>query len=161
MRIDTKFISIAFAKAIYVPAVCAAVLVAANMTSAADISRDFARDAKRDAQTKAHSNPKDKFVYRYTSKEQAKKETVRGIAPGTHMSSNAPAGRTLSKQGAKERFGLKTIPDVREKILLKKGSSIKTNKTISGKAGVGETVAASRIGKDKIVDVKRLRDRRK
>jgi hypothetical protein len=156
-----KFITaafIAFAVGAASPTVEAGGLGKAITTAA--VKKAFRRDLARDMATAAKPLPKDRMVWRYTTRNQAKLETKRGLAAHTHMTSRVHPGRPLSAQGAQRKFGLPAMPQVRETIRLPKGHPARFNKALRGTPGVGEVTSPTRISRDAIVRVDPIRARK-
>jgi hypothetical protein len=89
--------------------------------------------------------PAPRTVHRYVSPSQAKKETRTGIAPGSHMTARAPAGRPPNPGTAASRYGLRRTPGVRETIELPKGFPVRHNKVPGGRPGAGEITSSRRV----------------
>jgi hypothetical protein len=102
------------------------------------------KDLDRDRKTKPAPLTRDRTVFRYTSKEQAKIEVKKGIPPGSHMTATGGAGRPLSAAEAKRRYGLKKTPEARLTVPLKKGDNVRSNRAYGGEKGRGELTAAQR-----------------
>jgi hypothetical protein len=96
------------------------------------------KDLDRDNKTKTKSLPQDRTVYRYTTKDKAKIEAKKGVAPESHLTTKGGPGRPLSAAEAKRRYGLEKSPDVRETVELKKGDKVRSNRVIGGERGRGE-----------------------
>ena len=102
----------------------------------------FRQEAARDVATVAKPLVKPRTVYRYTSSERAVQEVKQGLAAHRHMTSVARPGRPLSSEAAQRRYGLLDKPDVRETIRLPQGFSVRHNKVLGGKAGLGEITSS-------------------
>jgi hypothetical protein len=103
------------------------------------------RDLLRDRVTRVRPLPKDRTVFRYTSKQRATQELRRGIGPGSHMTARGGPGRPLGSAEAKRRYGLPQEPQARETIRLSSGQGIRSNRAIGGKRGVGELTSPERL----------------
>ena len=114
------------------------------------VKKDMARDKK----TKAKPLLKDRTVYRYTTKERAKIEAKKGIAPGSHVTAKGGPGRPLSAAEAKHRYGLKETPEVRESVELKKGDKVRSNRVIGGEKGTRELKTTQREKVTKSLDLR-------
>jgi hypothetical protein len=96
------------------------------------------RDIERDRATAPRILERDRLVSRYTTMKRARIEAREGLAAGTHFTSRLRPGRPLSAEYARARYGLPIRPEVRERILLKRGTSVRMNKALGGKPGMGE-----------------------
>ena len=103
------------------------------------------RDAARDARTAVRSLPREKTVFRYTSRSQVARELRTGLAPGTHMTAKGGSGRALGAGAAQARYGLPKRPEVRETVRLPAGFPARSNKSIGGSVGVGEITSPKRV----------------
>ncbi len=108
-------------------------------------AQTFRRDLLRDQATRVRPLPKDRTVFRYTSKERAGQELLKGIPPGSHMTSRGGPGRPLSAEKAQRRYGLPQKPEARETIRLPKGQPMRFNRALGGAAGVGEGSSPKRV----------------
>lgn len=115
------------------------------------------RDLLRDRATRVRPLPKDRTVFRYTSKEGAQQEIQRGIPPGSHMTGRGGSGRPLSSTEARRRYGLPQKPEVRETVRLPKGQPTRSNRAIGGAPGVGESTSSKRVPPEAIKNVVPLR----
>lgn len=120
-------------------------------------ARTLRRDLLRDRATRVRPLPKDRTVYRYTSRDRVREELRRGIPPGSHMTSRGGAGRPLTPEQAQRRYGLPQKPEVRETVRLPKGQPTRTNRAIGGAPGVGETTSSKRVPPEAIKKVTPLR----
>lgn len=114
------------------------------------------RDLVRDRAIKARPLSRQRTVFRYTSKTQARAERRRGILPGRHMTSNGGSGRPLGAVAAQKRYGLPQQPRVRETIRLPKGVPVRSAKAVGGGPGVGELTSSKRLPPGAITRVVRL-----
>ena len=114
-------------------------------------------DQARDARTPAKPLPKDRTVYRYTTKKRAEQESSKGIPPRVHMTSRGAAGRPLSANHAQSQYGLGRKPEVRETIRVPQGQPSKLNKVYGGKAGKGELTSTKRVPGKSVQKVTPLR----
>ena len=89
--------------------------------------------------------PAPRTVHRYASPSQAKKDVRTGIAPGSHMTARAPAGRPPTPGKAASQYGLRKAPGVRETITLPKGFPARHNKVPGGRPGAGELTSTRRV----------------
>lgn len=120
-------------------------------------TKTLRRDLLRDRATRVRSLAKNRTVFRYTTKAQARQELRRGLRPGSHMTARATVGRPLSPVQARRRYGLPQQPEVREAIRLSQGQPIRSNRVIGGKAGVGEVTSTKRVPSAAVVKVVPLR----
>ena len=116
----------------------------------------LARDLARDAVTPAKALPAGRTVQRFTSVQQAEREAQIGLSPGTHMTPGLRRGRPLSGDGAARRYGLLRQPTARETIVLPKGTPLRVNKALGGKAGVGELTSPRRVPSAAIVRIDKV-----
>lgn len=107
--------------------------------------RILQRDIARDAATRAIPSATEKRVWRYTSRARAGQEASRGIAAGKHMTSGVHPGRPPSPQTAQRRYGLPKPPEVRETVVIKKGTPIRRNKALGGEPGMGEVTSPKKL----------------
>jgi len=121
------------------------------------LSSVFRREAARDAATASRALARKRTVFRYTTSAQARREQARGLAAGTHTTSRAGPGRPLSAGAAQKRYGLPARPQVRETIVLPKGTPVRANRAWRGSRGVGELTSPRSIGSLAIRRVLRLR----
>ncbi len=77
-------------------------------------------------------------IQRYTTMTQAKKELLRGLAPGSHMTAVARVGRPMAGQTAKRYYGLLRKPSARETVSLKKGFPVRHSHATNAARGVRE-----------------------
>ena len=115
------------------------------------------RDLSRDRATPPKILPHDRIVNRFTTLPRAKVEARRGLSAGTHLTSRVHPGRPLSASGAQKRFGLSILPEARERVLLKQGTSVRLNKALGGKPGVGEITIVKPAPKTVLNGVRRIR----
>jgi hypothetical protein len=133
----------------------------ASKSGSANVDSAYQRDLQRDKRTLATTNPRDRTVHRYTTKERAAKEAKSGIPGGSHMTAEGRRGRPLGPQEAEKKYGLKPgQAQVRETIRLPKGQPLKHNKTTGGKAGVGEITSPNRIPPSQITNTVPLKQKR-
>lgn len=111
------------------------------------------RDLLRDRKTRVRVLPRDRHVFRYTTKQRAQEELRKGIRPGTHMTSRATPGRPPSALRAQRTYGLRQKPQVREKIHLPRGLPVKFNRVLGGKRGKGEISSTVRLPRQTIEGV--------
>lgn len=121
------------------------------------LARKLALDRQRDVATKAVSLAKPRTVHRYTSVEQARRESQRGLEPGTHMTANARSGRPLTAESARQRYGLPATPSARETIRLPANTPVRPNKVLGGSPGYGEITSPERIPPAAVLRVDRVR----
>lgn len=103
------------------------------------------RDLERDLATKAVRLRRPATVFRYTTRNTARLELKKGIAPNLHMTSRARPGRPLLPVNARQRFGLRKQPSVRMTISLKPGQPIRFNRALKGAPGIGEITSPRRV----------------
>lgn len=124
-----------------------------SRSSAQKIMRlDYARDHSKPA----HRLNADRTVFRYTNGKRSKAEMRRGIPAGSHLTPHATTGRPLSPAAAQRKFGLPRRPAVRERVVLRRGTLVRTNKAIGGNPGQGEIQLAQRVPRQQIRKVLRL-----
>ena len=128
----------------------------ARVVSQAIAKKLLARDLERDAITTAKALPASRTVQRFTTLQQAKREARLGLPPGTHMTPGLRRGRPLSGDGAARRYGLLRQPTARETIVLPKGTPLRVNKALGGKAGVGELTSPRRVPSAAIVRIDKV-----
>jgi hypothetical protein len=58
---------------------------------------------------------------------------------------------------AQNRLGLPVRPEAREKVLLQRGTSVRFNKALGGKPGVGEITIVKPAPKTVLRDVRKIR----
>jgi hypothetical protein len=75
-------------------------------------------------------------------------EMRKGLKAGTHVTSRLSAGRPLTAVHAQRRYGLPVRPEVRERIVLPKGTMVRMNKALGGEPGVGEITVDRRAPAD-------------
>lgn len=97
--------------------------------------------------------PKDRTVFRYTSKDRAAQELRKGIPQDRHMTSQGGPGRPLSAEHAQKRYGLDRAPEVRETIRVPAGTPMRANRAVKGERGIGERTAPARIPPEQIEKV--------
>lgn len=102
------------------------------------LTKKLVLDRQRNAATKAVPLAKPKTVHRYTSVEQARRESRRGLEPGAHMTANARRGRPLTAENAQQRYGMPTTPSAGETIRLLANTLMRPNKVLVGPLGYGE-----------------------
>ena len=115
------------------------------------------RDLKRDLSTAPKTLAKDRYVYRYTTAARARAEAGEGLAAGTHVTSRIRPGRPLSAARAQTRYGLPARPQVRERVLIGKGSPVRVNKALGGERGVGEITVVKPTAKTAVQGASRLK----
>jgi hypothetical protein len=115
------------------------------------------RDLSRDRITPERILPRDRFVDRYTRLSRSRAEARIGLSAGTHLTSRVRRGHPMSAQTVQERYGLPKLPQVRERILLKRGTSVKFNKALGGKPGVGELTVVKPASRTVLKNVRRIR----
>jgi len=120
-------------------------------------TKTLRRDLLRDRATRVRSLARNRTVFRYTTKVQARQELRRGIRSGSHMTARATAGRPLSPVQARRRYGLPQRPEVRETVRLPKGRPVRSNRVVGGAAGVGEVTSTRRVPSVAVVKVVPLR----
>jgi hypothetical protein len=115
------------------------------------------RDLSRDRLTAPRVLTRDRLVNRYTAVLRARTEVRSGLRAGTHLTSRISPGHPLASKTAQKWFGLPGRPDVREKVLLKRGTSVRFNKALGGKPGVGEITIVRPASKNVLRNVRRIR----
>lgn len=120
-------------------------------------TKTLRRDLLRDRATRVRPLVRNRTVFRYTTKAQARQELRRGIRPGSHMTARAIAGRPLGPGQTQRRYGLPQKPEVRETISLRRGIPVRPNRVIGGTAGVGELTATEHVSSKAIKKVIPLR----
>jgi hypothetical protein len=101
--------------------------------------------------------PTPRTVYRYTSPRQVRRELHSGIAPESHMTATAPAGRPPSPATAVKKYGLPNAPRVRETVQLPRGFPVRHNKVPGGRQGIGEITSPRTVPRTAIKKVTPLR----
>ena len=112
---------------------------------------------RRDRLTAPRVLTRDRLVNRYTAVLRARTEVRSGLRAGTHLTSRISPGHPLASKTAQKWFGLPGRPDVREKVLLKRGTSVRFNKALGGKPGVGEITIVRPASKNVLRNVRRIR----
>jgi hypothetical protein len=125
--------------------------------SESEMANIWHRDLSRDHATPPKILSRDRMVNRYTTLPRAKAEARGGLSSGTHLTSRVSPGRPLSALSAQNRLGLLIRPEAREKVLLKQGTSVRFNKALGGKPGVGEITIVTPAPKTVLRDVRRIR----
>lgn len=115
------------------------------------------RDAARDRATAARILKRDRVVARYTTKARAETEMREGLKVGTHMNSRLSAGRPLTALHAQRRYGLPVRPEVRERIVLMKGTKVRMNKAMGGQPGIGEITVTRRAPASVVREIQRVK----
>ncbi|MCC6472669.1 MAG: hypothetical protein IT514_02895 [Burkholderiales bacterium] len=131
---------------------------AAKRMAKASVKRDWAsiRAKDRVAHDRAtvKANPQERLVERYTTREQAARELRHGIGRDTHMTTGIRRGRSLSAEGAAQRYGLERAPEVKETIRIPKGHPVRSGvKVQAGKPGVAEITSPIPLPPGTIVKV--------
>jgi len=167
MKLGKSIVVWLFAAAIVLPSAVEAGSLAKAATRGATRSvtkawrgaaaKTLRRDLLRDRASRVHSLAKNRTVFRYTTKVQARQELRRGIRPGRHMTARTTAGRPLSPVRAQRRYGLPQQPEVRETVRLPKGYPVRPNRVVGGAAGVGEVTSTKRVPSAAVVKVVPLR----
>lgn len=109
------------------------------------MSKMLKKDLARDAATTAKPLEKSREVWRYTTREQAARESRTGLAPGSHMTAHTTRGRPPSAQTAQARYGLPQKPQVRATWKLAPNTPVRSNKALGGAPGVGEITSGNRV----------------
>jgi hypothetical protein len=125
--------------------------------SAPSMASILRRDLSRDRVTPPRILSRDRVVNRYTTLPRAKGEARKGLAAGTHLTSRVRPGRPLTARSAQSRLGLPTRPQARERVLLPQGTSVRFNKALGGKPGVGEITIVKPAPRTVLRDVRRIR----
>jgi hypothetical protein len=107
-------------------------------------AKTLRRDLLRDRATRVRLISRNRTVFRYTTKAQARRELRKGVLPGRHMTSRATPGRPLSPGQAQRRYGLPRRSQVRETIRLPRGQPVRFNRAVGGVPGMGTTTSAAR-----------------
>lgn len=128
----------------------------AKFTGRAAIARIFQKDLKNHAAAQVKPLPQARTVHRYTASARAAQEKSSGLAADTHMTSLARPGRPLSPANAQRRYGLPSLPQVRETIHLPRGTPVRHTKVVAGEPGVGEITSPRPIPAEHIRRVIRL-----
>lgn len=100
------------------------------------------RDLLRDRTLPVHRLEKPRTVFRYTTRQQARRELREGLRPRTHMTARGGPGRPPSPEAAQRRYGLPRKPEVRETIRLPEGTPVRSGKALGGRPGYGELTNA-------------------
>jgi hypothetical protein len=121
------------------------------------IANTLRRDLSRDHVTPPSILSRDRIVNRYTMLPRARVEVRRGLTSGTHLTSRVRPGRPLSANSAQKRLGLPNRPEAQEHVLLKRGTSVRFNKALGGKPGVGEITIVKQAPRTVVQSVRRIR----
>ncbi len=108
-------------------------------------SRIWQQDLRNHKTVRAKPLLSPRTVNRYTSRAQADRELKSGLAPNSHMTPNSHLGRALAAPKAQTRYGLPRSPQVRETILLPKGTLLRHNKAAAAGRGIGELTSPRRV----------------
>jgi hypothetical protein len=100
----------------------------------------FLKDTLRDRGTAVSVLRRPRTVFRYAAEEEVIVAQRNGIAAGRHFTSRAGAGRPLSIRSASNTFGLLRQPSYRMTVTLPRGTSVKFNRVLGGRPGLGEIV---------------------
>jgi hypothetical protein len=130
---------------------------AASRDSTSSMSKFLRRDLLRDRATRPRTLSRDRVVDRYTSFSRAEVEYRKGLASGTHLTTRVRLGHPASAQETQRRFGLPIRPQVRERVLLKKGTAVRFNKALGGAPGVGEITIVRAAPQRTIKNIQRIR----
>jgi hypothetical protein len=125
--------------------------------TAKSIAKALRGDRLRDQATRVRPLPKDRTVFRYTTRERAQQELRQGIPAGRHLTARGTPGRPLSPTQAQRRYGLPQPPEARETVRLPKGQPVRPNKALGGAPGVGELTSPQRIPPAAVTTVVPLR----
>jgi hypothetical protein len=106
--------------------------------------RNLERDLERDRASAARRLSREATTFRYTSKAESERELRSGIRAGSHFTSKARPGRPLEARSARARYGLPSVPEVRETVRLQKGTMVRRNRAIGGMRGVGEITSTGK-----------------
>lgn len=123
---------------------------AATRAAERQTARIMARDLTRDGASKATRLRANRRVFRFTTKARATAAQREGFSPGTHFTATAGAGRPLSGNAAKKRYGLPNTPDRRLSVTLPEGTLVKPNKVIGGTPGYGEIRIENWISRESV-----------
>ena len=134
---------------IFSPAAEAGGLAKAFARSA--MSKVLKQDLARDAVTATKPLVRSRQVWRYTTREQAARETRYGLASGSHMTTRTTRGRAPSAETAQVRYGLPNQPQVRTTWRLPPGTPVRSNKALGGAPGVGEMTSSKRVSHKNLV----------
>jgi hypothetical protein len=115
------------------------------------------KDVWNHVHTSARPLPAPRTVYRYTSPSQMRRELHSGIAPESHMTATAPAGRPPSPATAVRKYGLPRTPGVRETVQLPRDFLVRHNKVPGGRQGIGEITSPRTVPGTAIKKVTPLR----
>jgi hypothetical protein len=91
-------------------------------------SSTFQQDLKNHRNAPVHPLQKDRTVFRYTTKGQARDGQRKGLSPGAHMTARGGPGRPLTPEHAQSRYALPRKPDTRITVHLKDGQPVRSNK---------------------------------
>jgi len=101
---------------------------------------------------------KDRTVFRFTTKEQARAAQKRGLPLETHMTARGGAGRPLRPDTARSRYGIPETPDARLTVHLKKGQPVRSSRIAGAKdQRFKEITSPERVPRSSIVDVTPLK----
>ena len=96
--------------------------------------QELKREALRDLNTPVTRLPESRIVWRYTTRQHAQLEQRAGIASNRHLTAQRSGSKPLSACSAQWRFGLCELPEVRETIVLPKGTPVRINTAWRGLA---------------------------
>jgi hypothetical protein len=105
---------------------------------------------------------RERTVFRFTTKEQAKKAQHQGLLPGRHMTAHGGPGRPLSPDHAQSRYGLHRKSDAHARITLhlKKGQPVRSSKIAGANdQRFRELTSPERVPRSSIVGVTPLKPR--
>jgi hypothetical protein len=88
----------------------------------------FKQDLRNHRATPVRPLEKDRTVFRYTTKEQARQAQHKGLPPGSHMTARGGRGRPLTSDHAQSRYATPKKPDARITVHLDKGQPVRSNK---------------------------------
>lgn len=120
------------------------------------MKRTLAKDAARDAATVARPLRRDLQVSRYTTRDQAASDAVKGLDPGKHLTGKTERLKPLSAVKATKRYGLPAKPQVRETWRVAKGTPVRRNTVMGGQKGATEITTPHRLPPKDLVRVEPL-----
>jgi len=129
--------------------------VSRTLTKAA-MQRVLARDMAIHTRVPVRPLARDTRVWRYTTLTQARAESRRGIAPGSHMTAHTTPGRLPSGSVAQARYGLIKEPTARVTVHLTRGFPVRRNKAVMASPGIGEVTSNVRVPRQAIVKIQSL-----
>lgn len=117
------------------------------------------QDLKNHRKAPVRPLAKDRTVFRFTTKDQAREAQRKGLPPEAHMTARGGPGRPLRPDHARSRYGLPKKPDARMTVHLKKGQPVRSNKIAGGDRRFGEVTSPAPLPPSSVVRVTPLKPR--